>query len=62
MPGVAGAKTADGMDACRMLSGRGVCVGLITCLGDVYRVCVCLNVCDLDTSKRDALDPCCATE
>jgi len=32
------------------LSGRGLCVGLITRPEDSYRVCVCLNECDHESS------------
>ena len=35
---------------CCVLSGRGLCVGLITRPEDSYRVCVCLNECDHESS------------
>ena len=38
---------------CRVLSGRGLCDELITCLEESYRLC-CVVVCDLETSRMGA--------
>jgi hypothetical protein len=49
---IVGSNTTGGMDVCReccVLSGRGLCVGLISRLGESYRMW-CVVVCDLETS------------
>jgi hypothetical protein len=49
---------------CCVLSGRGLCVGLITRPEESYRLCVCLIVCDLETSAVRRPGPdlgCCAS-
>jgi len=45
-----GSNPTDGMDVC-LLSGRGLCDGLITRLEEFYRLW--RVVCDLETSKND---------
>ena len=45
LAGIAGSNSAGGTDECYVLSGRGLCVDLITCPGESYRVW-CLVVCD----------------
>ena len=45
---------------CCVLSGRGLCDGLITRPEESYRLW-CVVVCDLETSRmRRGHDPCCA--
>jgi hypothetical protein len=39
---------------CRVLSGRGLCDGLITCSEESYRLW-CVIVCDLETSRMRRL-------
>jgi hypothetical protein len=49
---------------CCVLSGRGLCVGLITRPEESYRLCVCLVVWDLETSTTSRPRPelgCCVT-
>jgi hypothetical protein len=51
---------------CGVLSGIGLCEGLITCPEESYRLFVCLSliVCDLETSTMRRPRPelgCCAT-
>ena len=51
--GILGSNPAGGMDVCVeccVLSGRGLCNGLITYLGKSYRMW-CVVVCDLETSR-----------
>jgi hypothetical protein len=57
---IAGSNPAKGMHVrlkCVLRDGRGPCDGLITGSGEFYRVCVfvrvcvCLIVCDLETSR-----------
>ena len=49
---IVGSDPTGGMDVCCefcVLSGRGLCVGLITCLEEPYRVlCVCVLPWNLD--------------
>jgi hypothetical protein len=48
---------------CCVLSGRGLCAGLITHPEESYRLCVYLIVCDLETSTMRRPRPelgCCA--
>ena len=50
---IVGSNPAGGMDVCReccVLSGRGLCDGLITRPEESYRLC-CFIVCDLETSR-----------
>jgi hypothetical protein len=44
---------------CRVLSGRGLCDGLNTRSEEIYRVCVCvcLNVCNLETPRTGRSRP-----
>jgi hypothetical protein len=49
---------------CCVLSGRGLWDKLITCSEESYWLCVCLIVCDLETSVMRQPRPelgCCAT-
>jgi len=39
---------------CCVLSGRGLCVGLIICTKESYRLW-CVVVCDLETPKNEAM-------
>jgi hypothetical protein len=59
--GIAGSNHAGGMDVCLlwvlcMLSGRGLCDGLITRPEESYRLW-CVLVCDLETSRMRRLKP-----
>ena len=54
--GIAGLNPAGGMDVCcsfSVLSGRDLCVRLITRPEESYRLC-CVVVCDLETSRMGA--------
>jgi hypothetical protein len=49
---------------CCVLAGRGLCDELITRSEECYRLCVCLIVCDVETSTVRRPRPelgCCAT-
>ena len=53
LTGIVGTNTADGMDIyceCCVLSGRGLCDGLITRLDESYRLW-CVVVCDIETVR-----------
>ena len=56
--GIAGSNPAGGMDVCLLcvLSGRGLCDGLITRPEESYRLW-CVIVCDLETSRLRRLKP-----
>ena len=59
LAGIVGSSLAGGMDVCErcMLSGRGLCVGLIICPGEALpSVCVCVCVCGLDNEEAVAQD------
>ena len=53
LAGIAGSNPIGGMDVCEcfVLSGRGLCDGLITRPEESYRLW-CVVVCDLETSSR----------
>jgi hypothetical protein len=57
LAGIAGSNPTGGLDVCVLwmlcvLSGRGLCVGLITCLGESYRVwCVWVWSSSLDNKE-----------
>jgi len=49
---------------CCVLSGKDLCVGLITRPEEFYRLCLCLIVCDLEISTMRQPGPeigCCVT-
>jgi hypothetical protein len=63
--GIVGSNPSGGIHVyceCRVLSGRGLCEGLIPRLEESYRLW-CVTVCDLETSRMRRLWPaldCCA--
>jgi hypothetical protein len=60
-----GFESGSGHGSDRVFVGRGVgsgfCDELITRSGESYQVCVCLILCELETSKRGCLGPSWAT-